>query len=71
MKRYKNDPFAVKTRYKGVCGGCSKILPKGCDAYYWPSSRKLYCPGCGEQDYRRFLESARDEEFLNSQFIRY
>ena len=71
MKRYKNDPYPVTVRFNSRCSTCGCELRKGVSAYYWPSSRKVYCPSCGEQYYRRFLESAQDEEFLNSQFGRY
>jgi len=71
MTRFKNDPFLLKTRFESKCSSCNCSLPKGTKAYYWPSSRKVYCLSCGDADYRAFLQSAQDEEFYNSQYGQY
>ena len=68
MKRYANDPFQLRVKFTGTCATCGKKLPKGVNAYYWPSSRKLYCLACGENDYSQFLQSAADEEWYQSQY---
>jgi predicted RNA-binding Zn-ribbon protein involved in translation (DUF1610 family) len=71
MQRYKNDPWPLKTKFPSTCAKCGRSLPKGSEAYYWPSSRKVFCPSCGEADYRQFLESAQDEEFYQNQYGHY
>ena len=71
MTRYKNDPYPLKVKFNSTCTTCGCKLSKGANAYYWPSSRKVYCLACGEEDYRRFLESAMDEESYNNQYGRY
>lgn len=64
MTRYKNDPYPLTLKYAGSCAACGCSLGKGSRAYYWPSSREIYCIPCGDQDYRRFLECAQDEDFF-------
>lgn len=71
MTRYKNDPYPLKVKFNSTCATCGCKLPKGVNAYYWPSSRKVYCLACGEKDYCSFLESAVDEELFNNQYGRY
>ena len=66
MTRYNNDPYPLKTRFKSICGTCGCSLPKGSDAYYWPSSRKVFCLKCGDKDYREFRALAADEDRYNS-----
>lgn len=68
MSRYKNDPYPLTVKYAGECATCGCRLPRGVNAYYWPSSRKVYCLSCGEVDYRSFLESAQDEDLYNMQY---
>ena len=62
MNSYKNDPREIKTRFHSSCTKCAKPLPKGTNAYYWPSSRKVFCLSCGDEDYREFLSHAWDED---------
>lgn len=71
MTRYKNDPYPLKVKFNSTCATCGCMLPKGANVYYWPSSRKVYCLACGEEDYRSFRESAVDEELYNNQYGRY
>lgn len=71
MTRYKNDPYRLKVKFNSTCATCGCKLPKGVNAYYWPTSRKVYCLVCGDDDYRTFLESAVDEELYNNQYGRY
>lgn len=60
--RYKDDPRQIAVRYPSCCAKCQTQLPKGTIAYYWPGTKTLLCPGCGEPEYRSFLSSAADEE---------
>ncbi|MDP2237017.1 MAG: hypothetical protein Q8J88_11335 [Bacteroidales bacterium] len=68
MNRYKNDPRPLQTRFASKCSTCGKYLPKGSDAFYFPSNRKIFCESCGTHSYQDFIESAQDEEFYNSQY---
>jgi len=71
MIRYKNDPYPLKVKFNCNCATCGCKLPKGTNAYYWPSSRKVYCLSCGDKDYREFLSSAADEEWYQNQYPNY
>ena len=62
MSRYQNDPRVFKTKFDSKCATCGNRLPKGTNAYYWPSSRKVFCLSCGDEDYREFLSHAWDED---------
>ncbi|MFZ4772148.1 MAG: hypothetical protein ACOYLO_18335 [Ferruginibacter sp.] len=62
MKQYKNDPHPLTVKYPCPCAKCGAKLIRGSFAYYWPSSRKLFCPTCGEADFNFFLSSVADEE---------
>lgn len=68
MSFYKNDPRMIQVRFNSTCGTCGCKLPKNSNAYYWPSSKKCYCPKCGEADYRQFQASAQDEDSYNHNF---
>jgi hypothetical protein len=59
------DPKQLQVRYPGKCRTCGISLPKGVNAFYWPSSKSLYCIACGDQPYREFLSSVGDEEVYN------
>lgn len=65
MNYYSNDPREIKTKFPSSCATCGCKLPKGVNVYYWPSSRKIYCLACGDEDYRQFLSLAADEEVMN------
>ena len=65
-RRYNNDPSELLVKWPCRCAECETNLPKGARAYYWPSSKKMYCLKCGEPDFRRFLETVADEEMLTS-----
>jgi RNase P subunit RPR2 len=66
MTHYKNDPRTIIVRYPCACKNCGKKLTKGSNAFYWPASHAVLCQVCGEPEYRRFIESAQDEDFYNS-----
>ncbi len=68
IHRFKNDPSQLTVRWSCNCATCGKKLAKGAQAYYWPSSKKMYCLPCGESDFRQFEASAQDEEIYNSTY---
>ena len=65
MPRYANDPRQITAKFTSSCTTCNSTVKKGEQLYYWPSSRKVYCLKCGENDYRRFLSDAADEDVYN------
>lgn len=68
--RYNRDPRRIKVRYAGHCAGCGAPLPKGADAFYYPSTKSLYCEkqSCGGKASAEFQAAAEDEAFMQSQF---
>lgn len=68
MKHYKNDPRQLTVKFPGTCASCGARLPKGVNAYYYPTSKRLYCLACGEADFRLFLQAAADEEWYSRQY---
>jgi rRNA maturation endonuclease Nob1 len=62
---YKNDPKKLTAKYSSNCSKCRAVLKKGTLIYYWPSSREVFCPSCGEPEYQRFLSLAADEDAMN------
>jgi endogenous inhibitor of DNA gyrase (YacG/DUF329 family) len=68
MKHFENDPRVIRTRFNSTCATCRTKIQKGAEAYYYPSSRQVFCLKCGEADYSQFLQSAQDEEFYQSQY---
>jgi hypothetical protein len=72
MKRqFNNDPRQLQVKWACNCSTCGAKLPKGVNAYYWPSSRKMYCLSCGDADFRQFLSSVEDEENYNHSYQSY
>ena len=67
-RRYNNDPSELLVKWSCNCATCGTKLPKGARAYYWPSSKKMYCLTCGEPDFRHFLEEVADEEMLTFRY---
>lgn len=65
MIHYKNDPRPITVRFSCNCKQCGKKLAKGSEAFYWPASREVLCPTCGEPEYRQFQSAAADEDFYN------
>ena len=59
---YKNDPRKITVRFRCCCSKCLKIMAKGAFAYYWPASKTIMCPICGEPEYNRFRMAAADED---------
>jgi len=60
--RYKDDPSQIAVRYPSSCEKCQVRLPRGAVAYYWPRTRTLLCPHCGEPEFQSFLSAAADED---------
>ena len=65
MKKYKGDPRRITARFNSNCSKCKTKIVKGTTAYYWPNTKTIMCPGCGEPEYREFLAMAADEDSYN------
>jgi len=62
MKRYQNDPRWIYLKYGATCHECGIGLPANTRALYFPTGKRIFCEGCGEPQWRRFLAEAQDEE---------
>ena len=78
-KRYKDDPFWMKSKYDGVSG--EQRLPvqrrlrkgevkfkKGDEILYYPKGKVIMVGKKAEQAYRDFQAAAQDEDFYMSQY---
>ena len=78
-KRYKDDPFWMKSKYDGVSG--EQRLPvqrrlrkgevkfkKGDEILYYPKGKVILVGKKAEQAYRDFQAAASDEDFYMSQY---
>ena len=78
-KRYKDDPFWMKSKYDGVSG--EQRLPiqrrlrkgevkfkKGDEILYYPKGKVILVGKKAEQAYRDFQAAAHDEDFYMSQY---
>lgn len=78
-KRYKDDPFWMKSKYDGVSG--EQRLPvqrrlrkggvkfkKGDEILYYPKGKVIMVGKEAEQAYRDFQAAASDEDFYMSQY---
>jgi hypothetical protein len=78
-KRYKDDPFWMKSKYDGVSG--EQRLPvqrrlrkgevkfkKGDEILYYPNGKVILVGKKAEQSYRDFQAAASDEDFYMSQY---
>lgn len=78
-KRYKDDPFWMKSKYDGVSG--EQRLPvqrrlrkgevkfkKGDEILYYPKGKVIMVGKKAEQAYRDFQAAASDEDFYMSQY---
>ena len=78
-KRYKDDPFWMKSKYDGVSG--EQRLPvqrrlrkgevkfkKGDEILYYPKGKVIMVGNKAEQAYRDFQAAAQDEDFYMSQY---
>lgn len=78
-KRYKDDPFWMKSEYDGVSG--EQRLPvqrrlrkgevkfkKGDEILYYPNGKVILVGKKAEQAYRDFQAAASDEDFYMSQY---
>ena len=63
FKSYRSDPRWIRAKYPAVCASCKGDIHRGENAYYYPSSRSLYCAkdDCGGQLHRDFEATAFDE----------
>jgi hypothetical protein len=79
FKRYKDDPFWMKSKYDGVSG--EQRLPvqrrlrkgevkfkKGDEILYYPKGKVIMVGKKAEQAYRDFQAAAQDEDFYMSQY---
>lgn len=64
-KHYSKDPYKLNLKYGSNCAKCNVYVFKGQPAYYWPSTRSVFCPACGEPEYRQFRSAAADEDVYN------
>lgn len=62
-KSYSRDPRWIRTKYPAKCASCKGDIRRGENAYYYPSTRSLYCSKdtCGGQCHRDFEAAAFDE----------
>ena len=78
-KKYKDDPFWMKSKYDGVSG--EQRLPvqhrlrkggvkfkKGDEILYYPNGKVIMVGKKAEQAYRDFQAAAQDEDFYMSQY---
>lgn len=78
-KKYKDDPFWMKSKYDGVSG--EQRLPvqrrlrkgevkfkKGDEILYYPKGKVILVGKKAEQAYRDFQAAAQDEDFYMSQY---
>lgn len=64
MKRYAGDPYWLQARRPCACASCGAPIEPGARAFYYPSTKGLYCTGpeqCGETAARDFAAMAADE----------
>ena len=63
-KHYRGDPHWIAAKYPGVCGRCGGRIERGEAAFYYPSTRAMYCGDrdeCGPAAERDFVSCAQDE----------
>jgi len=65
MTKYKDDPRRITARFDSSCSNCEGKIRKGEPAYYWPKGKLIFCPVCGEPEFRQFLSMAADEDTYN------
>ena len=65
MRRYKNDPIPIVAKFSTHCKFCGAYVNKNDRAFYWPATKTLKCPDCGESDYKEFLSAKADEEVFH------
>ncbi len=64
MSQYRNrDPYWLTAKFNGNCSKCKATIRKGQRAFYYPSSKTIYCESddCGGAASRDF-ESMRFDE---------
>jgi hypothetical protein len=64
-KRLRNrDPYWLTCRRSGKCARCKDTIEKGDEAFYYPSSRALYCDEamCGQDESMAWLSFKGDDE---------
>jgi hypothetical protein len=54
----------MTARFQGTCKSCGFAIKLGEQAFYYPSTKSIYCEGkCGNKAYRDFQSSVADEQF--------
>jgi|TARA_Y100000310_G_scaffold315824_1_gene366851 hypothetical protein len=64
MSRYQNrDPYWLTAKFNSNCAKCETTIRKGQRAFYYPSSRTIYCEAddCGAHASRDFAACMFDE----------
>ena len=64
FKSYRSDPRWIRVKYAAFCVSCKGDIHRGDSAYYYPTSRSLYCGGdsCGGERHRDFKALSFDED---------
>jgi len=69
MKRYIDDPYWTRARYKSACRECGKRIAIGEDIFYYPKGKFVLCGGkCGQVASARFAAEVHDEDFYRGQY---
>ena len=63
MRAYPRDPYWLTAKFTSSCANCSASIRKGARAFYYPSSRTIYCDSddCGQHASRDFASAMFDE----------
>ena len=71
MSSYKQDPYWITTRYPGHCASCQGTIPAGCQAFYYPKGKHIYCKRdeCGGRASAEFEAMKHDEAVYNREWI--
>lgn len=69
MRSYPGDPRWIVTRYAGTCANCAAPIGKGEHAFFYPTTRDLYCRKlrCGGTEAADFISHAMDEDAYHGQ----
>lgn len=64
MRRYSRDPRWITLRHRGTCFRCGAPMEPGDAAWYYPTTRDLFCTKtlCGKAERLDFLSAVGDEE---------
>ena len=70
-KRYARDPRWLTVKYACKCSKCGRDIKKGEEAFYYPSTRSMYCDHatCGGAASADFESCAFDEAVYNGEWF--